>query len=140
MENKKESLSESELQLAIKSILLKRNEFNKIRAEIRSKVIEILRENDEDSLHTAIPINDQNSNKKPQSILNKLILQYFSWFGYKYAAEVFSVESGINQTEIDCFDIISQFNLDKGGDDEKISMRTDLPILLSLIIKKMIDE
>lgn len=151
MDSKGESVSvvsEDNLQRAIKSVLTKRNEFNKIRAELRSKIIEIFRENDEDSLNPVVHTNDPNSNNKPQNILNKLILQYFSWFGYKYAAEVFSVESGINQTEIDCSDIVSRINLsketEKKTDDENDGFddkdNKDLPILLNLIIKMMIDE
>lgn len=142
MDKKEESLSEVELQRAIKSMLIKRNEFTKIRAELRCKIIEILRENEQDSLNVAVHSNDPHSNTKPQTILNKLILQYFSWFGFNYAAEVFSVESGINHTEIDCSDIVAQFNLSnrKTGNEKNDDKDKDLPILLQLIIKMMIDE
>lgn len=140
METKEPNLEEADLQRAIKSMLIKRNDFGKIRAELRSKIIEILREKDKDSLNTVVHTIDPNANTNPQTILNKLILQYFSWFGYKYAAEVFSTESGINQTEVDCSDIVSQINLKtdetrNGGDTDR-----DLPILLNILIKMMIDE
>lgn len=146
MDTKGSNLKEADLQRAIKSMLIKRNDFSKIRAELRSKIIEILREKDVDSLNTAIHTNDSNANTKPQTILNKLILQYFSWFGYKYASEVFSTESGVNQTEVDCSDIVSQINMkmDKQGKEESSKGNgcndKDMPILLNIIINMMIDE
>lgn len=132
-------VSEADLQRAIKSMLIKRNDFDKIRAEMRTKIIEILREKDP---VPAIPAaTDPHERTKPQTVLNKLILQYFSWFGYKYAAEVFATESGVNQTEVDCSDVVSLITTTtKDGNAKNAEQDRDLPILLNIIINMMIDE
>lgn len=129
--NNENGLTEEDMFHAVKGILLKRNDLNKIRAELRTKITEILREHDEDSLVTILHSNDPLAIKKPNVILNKLILQYFTWYGYSYAAEVFSVEAGINHSEVDCLDIMSTM--------KNIDLDKDLPILLNIIMSLLID-
>lgn len=103
---------------AIKEILLKRNDLHHIQLELKTKMKDALQNQESPQV---MP--------KPRDIvmLEKLILEYLDWFGYKYAVEAFSLESGtsLNFSRAE----LNRIKIDK--------IDKDVPILLQVIMNMM---
>ncbi|EEB16615.1 conserved hypothetical protein [Pediculus humanus corporis] len=80
--------TENDLILAIEETLESDGTLGKFKAKMRTKLMEILR--------------NQDNNSKPKLskelvILNELIREYLNWSGYQYAKSVFIQECGLDR-------------------------------------------
>lgn len=108
-------------------VLEKNGELNKIRSMMRSSILKVIRGQTADNIPIVEKIKHEES--APLQTLNKLILEYFYWFGYQYSIEMFSSETGVFNPECP-----NRMDLERciggGGDRNK-----NIPILLEIILK-----
>lgn len=95
---KSNELAEPQVYNAIKTILIKRNDLNKIKAELRSKIVQILHEQEPTVEHQPI-FTGGIERKNLQNLMNAMMLEYLEWTGYKYTLDIFSLESGVQVVE-----------------------------------------
>lgn len=106
---------------AIGKILLKRNELHDIQMQLKKKLCEVFK--GKSPVVTAKTLD--------ASIIDKLILEYFDWFGYRYTMETFTVESGTTKAGFSTRELIrmKDNNLDK-----------EFPLLLQAVMELLANE
>lgn len=126
-----DDLDEVQVFNAIKNILIKRNDLNRMRAELRSNIVRILHEQE--------PIVDQLPNfdgvvekKKAQNFIIAMMAEYLDWCGYKYASDILSLESGTPKELYgqENWRRLFQFNKSEGS----------MPLLAEMAIKVLTDN
>lgn len=115
------AFNENHFSEAIKKILLKRNDLHHVQATLKS----ILRD-------TLQGKSCQPNLAKPKDIqmLEKLILEYLEWFGFKYTGETFAIES----------ETAPKFSQAEMNRLKLQEVDKDVPILLQVIMKRMAKE
>ena len=92
-----------ELKSSLKEEMIKRGILNKIKAEMRQEIYNIL-DNDND--------NDQKPNlTKENFIINELIKEYFDYNDYNYSSKVFQSETGQIKNELKRDDLAKELNI-----------------------------
>ena len=85
--------SEQKLYAIIRQELEKKEFYNKMRAEMQTEVVKLIRFGDKSPLNDA----PSNSLKSPSNIFNHLIMEYFDWMNLHYSSGMFSSETGITK-------------------------------------------
>lgn len=99
-----------ELKLSLKEEMIKRGILNKIKAEMRQEIYNIL-DNDND--------NEQKPNlTKENFIINELIKEYFDYNDYNYSSKVFQSETGQIKNELKRDDLAKELNIIEGENNK----------------------
>ena len=124
---KKESKKNVEdlLFATVKDCLEKSQEMDKMRANVRSKVLNVVRGTG--------PMNKQPNENQSVKLLNQLIMEYLNWQEYKYTAEIFTAEASTTQDTMRGL-LAKAINKEN---DFTLSLDEDMPILLEIVLKLM---
>ena len=99
-----------ELKSSLKEEMIKRGILNKIKAEMRQEIYNIL-DNDND--------NEQKPNlTKENFIINELIKEYFDYNDYNYPSKVFQSETGQIKNELKRDDLAKELNIIEGENNK----------------------
>ena len=99
-----------ELKSSLKEEMIKRGILNKIKAEMRQEIYNIL-DNDND--------NEQKPNlTKENFIINELIKEYFDYNDYNYSSKVFQSETGQIKNELKRDDLAKELNIIEGENNK----------------------
>ena len=99
-----------ELKSSLKDEMIKRGILNKIKAEMRQEIYNIL-DNDND--------NEQKPNlTKENFIINELIKEYFDYNDYNYSSKVFQSETGQIKNELKRDDLAKELNIIEGENNK----------------------
>ncbi|XP_031767624.2 centrosomal protein 20-like, partial [Galleria mellonella] len=116
--------SEKELIDAIKDLLKKNGHLNKLQAEMRAKVTEVLQE------RQVLNSGDRRSAPPPTEevlLVNELVREYLEWNGYLYTASVMASEAAMPNEKKTRSQLCSEVGV---RDDEKSSA---LPLLSNIV-------
>ena len=129
-------LENGELQFAqvVRSSLEQKGEFQKLKASLRSSILNLVRG---DNVSPRQSFCKRNDHIEMVDLVNKLIMDYFHWHGYRYSIEMFAVESGVIGTECPDRQNLKR-DLDIVFDEEKVT--DELPILLSYFLNAMYEN
>ncbi|KAL4706898.1 hypothetical protein ACJJTC_012357 [Scirpophaga incertulas] len=125
--NEKKMTSENELLIAIRDLLKDSGHLNKLHAEMRAIVTQILHErqlsmNAGDQKHIIPAPTDE------VLLVNELIREYLEWNGYLYTASVMTSEAALPKDKKTRAELCAEVGV---KDDEKSS---NLPLLANLVI------
>lgn len=84
--------TESDLLNSIKDSLTKQGTINKINAELRAGILNILNRSENTTSSPQIP--------QETRLINELIREYLTWNGYIYSEQVLSAETGQNSERL----------------------------------------
>ncbi|KAM3967312.1 centrosomal protein 20 [Aphomia sociella] len=115
--------SEKELTDAIKDLLKKNGHLNKLQAEMRAKVTEVLQE------RQVLNSSDRSAPPPTEEVLlvNELVREYLEWNGYLYTASVMASEAAMPNDKKSRALLCSEVGV---RDDEKSSA---LPLLSNIV-------
>ncbi|KAG6453579.1 centrosomal protein 20 [Manduca sexta] len=121
--NENKPISEKELLAAIKDLLKKNGHLNKLTAEMRAKVTEILQQRQTSG--------DKKSGPPALSeevlLVNELVREYLEWNGYLYTASVMASEAAMPVNKRTRSELCTDVGV---RDDEKSSA---LPLLSNIV-------
>ncbi|CAH1647249.1 unnamed protein product [Spodoptera littoralis] len=116
------AISEKELLTAIKDLLKKNGYLNKINAEVRAQVTELLQRRQTAGADTAPP-----TPTEEVLLVNELVREYLEWNGYLYTASVLVSEAAMPKDKRSRADLCTEVGV---RDDEKSSA---LPLLSNIV-------
>ncbi|XP_004922885.1 centrosomal protein 20 [Bombyx mori] len=119
--NENKSFSEKEMLIVIKELLKRDGYLNKLSAEVRAKVTEILQERQNSTQKNPPPVPNEEV-----SLINHLVLEYLEWNGYLYTAAVMASEANTVEKRTRA-DLCAEVGV---KDDEKSST---LPLLSNVV-------
>lgn len=112
----------------IKKSLDENGELNKIRAALRSKILNLMRDGDKSMSFTNFTANQFGN----FNFINELILEYFRYIGFNYSHEIFAAEVGMDVKE--CDEMERRVQLEKNIEKlSPIEINKDVPLLLNLL-------
>ncbi|CAG9794963.1 unnamed protein product [Diatraea saccharalis] len=123
--NENKANSEKELLVAIKDLLKKSGHLNKLQAEMRAKVTEVLQEkqlSSHDDKNADVPIATDEV-----LLVNELVREYLEWNGYLYTASVLASEAALPKDKKCRTDLCTEVGV---RDDEKSAA---LPLLSNIV-------
>lgn len=124
-------LNESQVFNAIRSILIKNNELNRMRAELRTRVIQILHEH-EPTVNQLPNFGGSVDKNRVQKFVIAMMSEYLNWCGYKYSAEVLAMESGQPSGMYEEENWCKLFSINRSDES--------MPLLAEMAIDKLIAE
>ncbi|CAB3221788.1 unnamed protein product [Arctia plantaginis] len=120
--NETKPISERELLTAIKDLLKKNGLLNKINAEVRAQVTELLQDRQTGGTVTLAP-----TPTDEVLLVNELVREYLEWNGYLYTASVMTSEAAMPKDKRSRADLCAEVGV---KDDEKSSA---LPLLSNIV-------
>lgn len=131
-----EKVREKELHQMVVDVLEENGALSKLRADLRFKVLDIVRGGDKSPMIK--PPESQRSNLAVNSI-NKMILEYFQWNSYNYTKDMFALETGSQFDAMDRTLLEKQLGLDDSGGASSQSIR-EFPLLLHVAMNMLADK
>ncbi|CAH0703021.1 unnamed protein product [Spodoptera exigua] len=116
------AITEKELLTAIKDLLKKNGYLNKINAEVRAQVTELLQRQQTAGAETTPP-----TPSEEVLLVNELVREYLEWNGYLYTASVLVSEAAMPKDKKSRTELCTEVGV---RDDEKSSA---LPLLSNIV-------
>lgn len=124
---KKENSHENVLQESIKKKLEANGELNKIRANLRLHIFNMLRKSSDS------PLTDFSNNKWTHyNLINEMILEYFQSMSFNYSTEIFTAEIGYKCTAFNRNELEKKLET---MSTSEMHFDDDLPLLLTTLNK-----
>ncbi|RVE48113.1 hypothetical protein evm_007300 [Chilo suppressalis] len=123
--NDNKANSENELLVAIKDLLKRSGHLNKLQAEMRAKVTEVLQERQLSSHADKKSVIPQPTDEI--LLVNELVREYLEWNGYLYTASVLASEAALPNEKKCRGDLCTEVGV---RDDEKSAA---LPLLSNIV-------
>ncbi|XP_075972063.1 centrosomal protein 20 [Anticarsia gemmatalis] len=120
--NDSKLISEKDLLVAIKDLLKKNGHLNKINAEVRAQVTELLQDRQAGGAVTSAP-----TPTDEVLLVNELVREYLEWNGYLYTTSVMMSEAAMPKDKKSRADLCAEVGV---KDDEKSSA---LPLLSNIV-------
>ncbi|XP_078042178.1 centrosomal protein 20 isoform X1 [Augochlora pura] len=122
--------TEKDLINAVRESLMNHGELSRIKAEMHTKIIQIL-DNSSNGSKQKLPKPTQDI-----ALLNELIREYLDWMGYKYSSTVFISECNLSKHPPDRFLLAQNLGVTESENG------TELPLLCSILdtLKTMRNE
>ncbi|KAJ2952009.1 hypothetical protein O0L34_g4270 [Tuta absoluta] len=121
MNNENILASEKALLKAIKNLLNKGGHLNKLRAEVRANITDVLQQRQATVSNKPPPMTAEGL------VVNELVREYLEWNGYLYTSSVMSSEAAMSQEKKSRADLCAAIGV---KDDERSSA---LPLLTNIV-------
>lgn len=130
---------EADLKNLIKKSLDENGEMDKIRAALRSKILNVIRDGDKSIKFS----NFVEKRWTKYDFLHDLVLEYFRWMGFHYSAEIFAAEIGVQEADESGKESQRtrlEKKLEKCRAIDSTQINQELPLLLSLLKDLLLSE
>lgn len=117
---------ENKLLASFRNELIKNKSLSKMKAEMRTKIIDFIRNGDKSPINN-VELESQHS---PTSIMNHLIVEYFQWMKYHFSKDMLEAEANSNNTQKLIEGIKQKFPNHQNSN-------SDTPLLLEIMLKAM---
>lgn len=119
---------------AIRNRLAEGGKLDNIKCELRAKVLEDIRDGDQESINKSSTV----GRNSPTFIANQIVMEYLGWIGFQYTKEVFAAESGssVGEKPQDYLGHDGKHQGEGCGDKKTESY----PLLLDLVAKLIKDQ
>lgn len=81
---------EDQFAQVVENALTENGELQKLKASMRAMILNVIRDGDQSAI---VRVKERNRNPAAD-LVNQMIMDYFHWYGFQYAIEMFAAESG----------------------------------------------